>query len=192
MRVLCAGMALFATSLLAAGCGGGGDDGAEPTHTAAVSETPAPEASETPANASAIRAADLEGAAPVQDFADVTGGTFEQANVLYADVTDDGIEEAVVPLSSGGTLGDVGFVVLRLAADDLEAILTVTPQEGDGISVNIGDGTLVAVEPVPGPDDPECCPSQLRTTIYAWDGEALVVESSEVAPATPDAAATPQ
>ena len=112
----------------------------------------------------------------------MTDGLYVQDNVLYADLTDDGEEEAVVPISSGGTLGDVGFVVLTESEGALEALLTATPQAG-GVSVNIEDGRVVAVEAAPGPDDPECCPSQLRTTVYAWDGEELAVESSTVGPA---------
>jgi len=38
----------------------------------------------------------------------------------------------------------------------------------------------VSIQPVPGPDDPECCPSQLRTTTYAGDGGSGLTEESSV------------
>ena len=44
----------------------------------------------------------------------------------------------------------------------------------------IEDEKLVSVEPVPGPDDPECCPSQIRTTTYAGDGGTGLTQESSV------------
>jgi hypothetical protein len=171
------------------GCGGDGDDEAgTPTLPPAV--TPGV-ATATP-EADLIRAVDLQNSEPVQDLIEVTGGLYVQGDVLYADLTDDDEDEAVVPLSSGGTLGDVGFLVLQLTDGAVEPLLTVTPESGGGLSVSISGGQLVSVEPVPGPDDPECCPSSLRTTVYGWDGEDLVVESSKTEPSTGGGAKTPE
>ena len=164
--------------LLQAACNG--DDGGDDATATATLETPAL-TTEPTLPPEGIRALDLREAEPVRDLLDVTGGLYVQDNVLYADLTDDGEEEAVVPISSGGTLGDVGFIVLTSSQGALDALLTFTPQAG-GVSVSIEDEKIVAIEAAPGPDDPECCPSRLRTTVYAWDGEALVVESSTVAP----------
>ncbi len=160
--------------------GGGGDDDATPTSSA---ETPDATAAASPAPrtpSSEIRSLDLEGADAVQALLDATGGTYVQDSVLYADLTDDGAEEAVVPVSSGGTLGDVAFIVLVLGDDDIEALLTVTADGGRGVSVSIEDGKVIAIEPAPGADDPECCPSQLFRRVYAWDGSALKLESGGV------------
>jgi hypothetical protein len=169
---------MVALPLLLAACDG--DDGGGDTPTTTV-ETPGTTAEAT-LPPEGIRALDLRSSEAVQDLLDVTGGLYVQDNVLYTDLTGDGDEEAVVPVSSGGTLGDVGFIVLTEAEGALEALLTATPQTG-GVSVVVVDGKVFAVEAVPGPDDPECCPSQLRTTVYAWDGEELAVESSTVEPA---------
>jgi len=45
------------------------------------------------------------------------------------------------------------------------------------MAVAVAGGKVVETQPVPGPDDPECCPSMLRVTTYAWNGAAHAVES---------------
>jgi hypothetical protein len=179
---------IVACALIAA-CGGGGDDDDEATSTPSVAVT-VPAATET-ATPAGIRSIDLQNSEPVQDLIDVTGGLYVQDNVLYADLSEDGSEEAIVPLSSGGTLGDVGFLVLAEADGGVEPLLTVTPEFG-GIAVSLVDGQLTTIEPVPGPDDPECCPSALRTTVYAWNGSELAVESSNTEPSDGSGATTPE
>lgn len=176
-------VALLVLGAALAACGGGGGDDATPTSSAETPGATAAASAEPRTPSGDIRSRDLEETDAVQALLDTTGGTYVQDSVLYADVTDDGAEEAVVPVSSGGTLGDVGFTVLALADDSIEALLTVTPVGGGGVSVDIEDGKVIAVEPAPGPDDPECCPSQLRTTVYAWDGDSLEAESVSTAPA---------
>ena len=160
-----------------AACGGGSDDD-DPTSAPSPAATSEPTSDEP---SDAIRSVDLQNAAVVSGFVDEIGGTYVQANVLYADVTGDAVEDAVIPLSSGGTLGDVAFIVATLEGeDDVAEALAIDAREF-GVSVRIEDGKLIATEPVPGPDDPECCPSQVRTTTYAGDGRTgLTVESSVV------------
>ncbi len=163
-----------------AACNGGGDD-ATPT-SSAVTPGATPAASPEPRTPSSeIRSLDLAATDAVQALLDATGGTYVQDSVLYADLTDDGAEDAVVPVSSGGTLGDVGFIVLMLGDDAVEALLTVEADAGTGISVSIEDGMLVTLEPAPGLDDPECCPSQFFRKVYVWDGSSLRLDSVGVA-----------
>ena len=95
----------------AAACGGGSYDDDDPTATSAPAETAEPTSSEP---SGAIRGVNLESAPVVASFIDEIGGTFVQANVLYADVTGDNVEDATIPVSSGGTLGDIGFIVVTL------------------------------------------------------------------------------
>jgi hypothetical protein len=177
-RPAVATLALCVALLAASACDGdSGGDEASPTPA-----TPAATAVTTPTDPDAIRSLDLERTTDVQVLLQQTGGTYTQANVLYADLTDDGAEEAVVPVSSGGTLGDIAFIVLTPGGDSARALLMVVPAGANGVAVSIEGGKLVATEPVPGPDDPECCPSQIRTTVYVWDGSALNVESSVTGP----------
>jgi hypothetical protein len=182
--VACAVLLTLLLSL--SGCGGDDENDTTPTRPAATSApartaTAAPDA--TPSGD--IRSVDLESQPDVVRFVAETSGEFMQERVLYADLTSDGIDEAVVPLASGGTLGDLGFLVLTPTGDGARELISVTP-EGAGINVQIQDGKLVQTEPVPGPDDPECCPSMLRTTVYAWNGSALAIEDVSTAP-NPDA-----
>ena len=176
-------LSVLAAALVVA-CDDDGDGGPSPTVPPIV-ET-AEDAAKTPDVD--IRTLDLEAAKDVQALLTQTGGLYEQENVIYVDLTGDGADEAIVPVSSGGTLGDIAFLVLTPMGGGTLALLTQARDTQTGLTVEIVDGQLVETRPEPGSDDPECCPSMLRVTVYEWDGEALVVESEEVVP-NPDAGA---
>ena len=86
------------------------------------------------------------------------------------------------------------FLQHAFGDDGIEALLTVTADGGMGVSVSVDGGKVITIEPAPGPDDPECCPSQLFRRVYAWDGTALKLESGsvldnpDIGDKTPDAA----
>lgn len=168
---IAASLALTAVAFALAACGGGGNDDKTPARTATPG-TATPAASATPAGD--IRLISLDDVADVQTLIEDTGGTFEQQDVIYADVTGDGVEEAVVPISSDGTLGQLAFIVLTPDGDDrTRTLLSERPANTMGLDVTVEGEDVVTTEPVPGPDDPECCPSKLRVTTYAWDGTAF-------------------
>lgn len=179
--------ALIASFLLfAVACDGddGGDDGT-PSAVATGAASPAPTTTIPPG---AIRDVPLESSAPVAALIEETGGAFAQTNVLYADITGDGIDEAVVPLASSGTLGYVAFAVLSPdGKGGASAVLTAKPDEAGGFNVTVDGGQIIVVEAVRGADDPECCPGQLRTTAYGWDGKRLAIESRKTEPASQNA-----
>jgi hypothetical protein len=139
-----------------------------------------------PTPSRAIRTIDLKNTAPVQTVIAESGGQFVPSEVIYADLTDDGEEDAVVPISSGGTLGDIAFVVLGATGGNTRTLVSEYPKDGRGLAVVVFGDKLVVTEAVPGPDDPECCPSQLRKTIYGWNGVALAIDSITTEP-NPDA-----
>jgi hypothetical protein len=58
------------------------------------------------------------------------------------------------------------------------AILTRTMDRsaGSGLRMTIESGELTEVAGVMGPSDPLCCPSELRTTTFHWDGTKLQVK----------------
>jgi hypothetical protein len=143
------------------------------TRTAQARPTTSPAASPSVG----IRSLQLASVPDVQALIAATGGQYVQAQVIYADVTEDGIDDAVVPLSSGGTMGDVAFIVLAPSGTGTKTLLKEYPQDEPGLHVDVKDGKLVMTQPVPGPDDPNCCPSFLRRTTYAWNGAALAIES---------------
>ena len=153
---------------------GGDERGGEPTPAATTPATPAGTLAPD-----AIRSVDLAGDEHVLRMVQGTGGEFSRDDVLYEDLTRDGREEAIIPIPSGGTMGNLGMVVLTLdgGAAAPRQLLALT---GSGIGISVEEGKLVLIEPVPAPDDPECCPSQLSRTVYAWNGSALSVESTEI------------
>ena len=124
-----------------------------------------------------IRALDVKAVPDVQKALTATGGQIVQSSIIYTDVTGDGIDEAIVPISSGGTLGDVGFFVLTPTNTGTTTLLKEFPPDSPGLAVAVVSGKIVMTQPVPAPDDPNCCPSFLRHTTYSWNGSALAIES---------------
>src|SRR5262245_39379652 len=152
--------------------------------------TPSPQASSTvgltesptPTIDSGIRDVDLEQDEHVRQLASTTGGAPQQEDVWYADLTGDGVEEAVVPLSSEGTAGDLAVVVLTPDGDATKSIFEYQAKQGGGLAVSVNGDQLVLSEPAPGPDDPECCPTNLRTVVYEWQDDDFAVISDTTSP----------
>lgn len=87
-----------------------------------------------------------------------------------------------MPLSSGGTLGNVAYLVYTAVASgqpSLALTREVDRSNAGGIIMSIEEGKLVETAPVYGPEDPRCCPSKLRLTHFRWDGAKLQVEKEE-------------
>ncbi len=160
-------------SAVAIACGTPADQKPDPTST---SEPPAPP------DAAAIQSLDLAQVAAVQGFMrQIGGGELDKASVQYADLTKDGRDEAIVPVSSGGTLGNLGYVVLTLRSGSPAAILTAQRDRNSigGVTLNVEDGKLVKYIGKYGPEDPRCCPTLLVKTTYYWDGANLQVERED-------------
>ena len=158
---------LFLT--LACGDGSGGTSS---------SSTPQP-----PNDAQAIRAVDLEQVDATEDLIGQLGtGAVDSGAIVYADLTGDLREEAIVPVTSQGTLGNIGYLVFTFESGQPEAVLTRTVDRtsASGLQMSVEEGVLLETRGVFGPDDPFCCPSQLRETTFRWDGSLLQVESEVV------------
>jgi hypothetical protein len=152
-------------------CGSGGDKAAS---------TPAEPS--LPHDADAIRGANIVQAPDVQAaLRQVGSGSIDAASILFADVTGDRREDAVVPISSGGSLGNIAYVVLTLKSGTPTLALTRTLDRGTagGLRMAVDDGKLVETAAEYGPQDPLCCPSVLRKTYFRWDGSKLQVEREE-------------
>lgn len=173
---------IFAALALSA-CGGGSSS--SKTATPAAGSTPnASAAANTPVAQGTvdmrIRSVDLAQTEPVKQLISATGGQFVATSVIYADLTKDNIEDAVVPISSGGTMGNVAYVVLTPDGNGVKALpLEKGTTSSGGVAVSVEGGNLIDTRPVFGPNDPNCCPSQLKKTTYAWDGSKLAQVSSE-------------
>ena len=176
-------LTFFAAAI--AGCGGGGGGA---TKTPSASRSPAATSSSVATATTpslGIRELDLSKVDDVTAIIASTGGQFVQTSVIYADLTGDGVDEAIVPISSGGTMGDVAFLVLAASGRGTKTLLKEVPLGASGgLSVAVLDGQLVMTQAIYGPEDPNCCPSALRRTTYVWNGTSLAVQSikTEVSP----------
>ncbi len=175
-----------------AACGGGSSG----TKTAAPSIAPptpgvtrvATTAATAAATGANIRTLDLAAVSDVQAAVASSGGEFQPDTVIYGDLTGDGVDEAVVAINSGGNAGDIGFLVLTPRNAGTRTLFTFIP--GTSVAIEVVDGKIVVTEPVPGPDDPHCCPSELKMTTYGWNGTTFIVESTDTEP-NPAAGAKP-
>lgn len=164
--------------LLAVACGDGTTDETTPT----PPSSPGPTV--TAVTQPPIFDVDFATAPDVASFLARAGGEVSDDAIIFADLTGDGEEEAVVPVSSGGTAGDIAYFVYTIRGGELELLLSVVPEAGR-VQVELdAEGQLVDREPVYGPDDPECCPSQVRTRVYEWDGARLRVASEREEPSS--------
>ena len=164
----------FAFSI-ACGSGGNGANGSPPR------------VPPTPADAAKIRGVDLSKTNDVKNMLRQLGsGTLATRETLYVDVTGDQREEAFVPISSGGTLGNLAYLGFTLKGDKPALILTRTLDRSNagGLRLLFEDGKLVEYSGEYGPQDPNCCPSVLRKTYFRWDGSRLQVEKEEKVPNT--------
>lgn len=183
---------LVALAALVAACGGGGGNGdatpsvspptTEETRTATGTVVATPAEGPSPTQAPDIRQEDLTEQPGLRDFVAGAGGEASGDRITYVDLTNDGVEDAVVPVSSGGEGGDIAVFVFGYGPGGLQELLQVVPEDRS-LSASVVDGVLTVAEPVFAPGDPLCCPSEIRTTTYGWDGNRLVVSDQTVEPA---------
>jgi hypothetical protein len=154
---------------------GGGSDGGETTRVVP-----------TPADAAKIRSVDFSQVGDVQTMLkQLSGaGVLAAREILYADVTGDQREEAFLPISSGGTLGNIAYLGFTLKDDKPQLILTRTLDRSNagGLRLVMEEGRLVEYSGEYGPQDPNCCPSVLRKTSFRWDGSRMQVDKEERLP----------
>jgi len=135
---------------------------------------PAPAAVAEPADQN-IRNVDLAALPVMQTLVRQLAGRIDKVQIKYADLTGDGNEDAVVPITSDGTYGNLAFVVFTERAGALQAILTrLAGRERRGLSVTFDQGQLAETSGVYGPFDANCCPGQIIKTYFRWDGQNLV------------------
>jgi hypothetical protein len=150
-------------------CGSGAEDAPEGT------PTPVP----TPADFAAIRNVDFASLPETYDLLRRLGsGGVAMDAVLFHDLTGDMREDAIVPVTSQGTLGNIAYLVYTLDGDEPALILTRTMDRttASGLVMDIdGFGKLVETVGIYAAEDPLCCPGQLRLTSFRWDGSALQV-----------------
>lgn len=157
-----------------------------PTEELFVTATPpitTPPTTGTPAPGLDIRNEDLASRPEVTSYVSSAGGEPDPTRTLYGDLTGDGVDEAVLPISSGGTLGDLAQFVYGYVDGEVTLLLRALPQDPQsGISAEIEDGRLVTTEALYDEDDPRAEPNELRTVTYRWDGSSLVIDDETIEP----------
>ena len=169
------GLLLLVAALAVAACSKQGEE-QPPATTSPSPESTAAAASVTPNPE--IDQVDFSQVLAVQDLLELTGGRLLPQEIIFADLTGDGSDEAVVPISSGGTGGNIAYAVFGYRGGSLQELLVANPAAGR-VMISIEDGMLVDTQPVYAPEDPLCCPSQLQHTYYRWDGSRFVVDHQE-------------
>ena len=137
---------------------------------------------DAPADAQAIRSVDFTKVTEVQTaLRQLQGASMLPREISFGDVTGDRREEAIVPISSQGTLGNIAYLVFTLKDGSPELVLTRGQGGGNegGLQIEVDEGKLVELTPELGPEDPLCCPSAMRKTTFRWDGSKLQVEREE-------------
>jgi len=135
-----------------------------------------------PPQAPALASANIHvvnfGAVPgLQSLAQQLNGRINTADVQYHDLTGDGVDEAIVPITSDGTQGDLGLAVLTEQQGVPTVIFTQKADRAhQGLVVSFDGSKLTVTSAAYGPSDANCCPSQITRTYYRWTGSALVVD----------------
>jgi hypothetical protein len=89
----------------------------------------------------------------------------------YGDLTGDGKPEAILPVSSGGTAGDVGALLFRLGRSGKPELITSVG--GYKMNASITNAELVVMQPQYAGWEPNCCPSAITTERYKLRGNGL-------------------
>lgn len=105
------------------------------------------------------------------------GGNVAPERTVFADITGDGVEEAIVIVESGGTAGDLGAGVYRLVGGSPTLLRYIAA--GGHVELRLGS-VIVAQTGIYQGADPQCCPSKLREVSWGWDGQQLAIRSDQV------------
>ena len=93
-------------------------------------------------------------------------------SLICFDFTRDGRIDLAVTVASGGTAGDIGWVVLRRTSGGWRPALA---RSGYKIGLFRVGGDLVVSQPVYGKNDPNCCPTGgFHHERWHWNGHRFV------------------
>jgi hypothetical protein len=165
IRIL--GVGFFVAPLLA-GCSGESPASPTPTAMPSIAATASQD----------IRRIDLADQPDVKEFAQSVGGQVAPEEVIYADLTSDGIVDAVVPNSSRGTQGDIAFIVIGYVDGQLTNLFSDAPPGGE-VRVSVESQMLVEALPVYSPGDQPHFPSHVKKIYYVWKGDGFVEDHEE-------------
>jgi hypothetical protein len=100
-------------------------------------------------------------------------------DVSYGDLDGDGTEEAVLPVFSGGTAGNIGYMLYREGTPSPKLVLART---GYKLNATIDGKQLVTTQAEYVGFEPNCCPSAITRTVMVLQGDRLVTLTAETQP----------
>jgi hypothetical protein len=131
-----------------------------------------------------VKDVDLSKLPEIVSFAATSGGSIATKDAVYADLTRDGRDEALISVESSGTFGTLGYFVVTVESGWPVVIHrgTTSQLSRNGLRVGIDDGRLIEMAGIYGPSDPDCCPSHLVRTFYTWDAQNFQLQTREILP----------
>lgn len=106
----------------------------------------------------------------VDDPAAPISGIPQLDQIVYVDMDGDGVEEAAMPLFSGGTAGNIGALIFRMGA---RSPVLVDKVGGYKLAVGVEQGRLVVSNALYAGWEPNCCPSGRSYDTYVLQGGRL-------------------
>lgn len=91
-----------------------------------------------------------------------------------------GTQVMAVPLESGGSGGFFAQILFAQTDVDSKPFYLGSINSGGHLAVNITYHGIVAISPVYGPNDPNCCPSKYEHRTYNIVGRSLKLVSTSV------------
>ena len=103
------------------------------------------------------------------------GGFPVATSVVYGDFDGNCVEEAALPLDSGGTAGQIGYLVYRLGSSHPNLIAW---GEGYKLGLSATANRLIVSNAVYQGWEPNCCPSGISYATYRLAGDVLTLVST--------------
>jgi hypothetical protein len=122
--------------------------------------------------------------------ASANGEGVELISAQSADLNGDGKAEIILnALWAGGTWWNNRVVVFTDKGKGYQAVAQSTEPLGQVESVEVKDGFIHVHALWEGPNDPRCCPTMKKTTVYQWQGNKIVAagKPASTTPATSSA-----
>ena len=131
-----------------------------------------------------VQEIDLSKVPAVAAVAEATGGIVDTRGAQYGDLTGDGQDEALVAVTADGTFGNLAYFVVSLVDGSPKTIWQATADPGsrNGLELRFSGAALVETVGVYGPEDPQCCPSLLQESVYAWDNGTFQLLDRQLIP----------
>jgi len=98
---------------------------------------------------------------------------------------EDGTRVLAVPLESGGSGGVFTQIIFAQTADAPTPSYVGYLSSGGHLRVDVGEHGIMAIFPLYGPNDPNCCPKKFENDLYAIAGGKLKLVEGKVTASNP-------